>query len=180
MRNIILATIVVMIATFTSCKMEQPIAVNFDKYAIQNDSNWVEITDIDTLNLCFGPSYWGYENKMNHSILIHKEVEYKVLFEDAVSKTGKDFHLINCDTVYQPTGVDFDKRFMIMYQFPEGDCKFSRKIYLNKLSGEYLHLTEIELVSGNEILRTYTDNISLPLINNKAKVTFDTIRVNFY
>jgi hypothetical protein len=177
MKNVILATIVVMIATFTSCKMEQPIAVNYDKYAIQNDSNWIEVTDIDTLKICLG-NYWIDKHLYEHQLLIKSENEYKAIFEDAKLTSGYSF-LPYCDTVYQPTGVDFDKRFMIMYQFAEGDCKFSRKIYLNKLSGEYLHLTKIELISYNELLRTFTDNFSLPLINGNAKIVFDTIHVNF-
>ena len=177
MKNIILATIVVMIATFTSCKMEQLIAVSYDKHTIQNDTNWVEVIDIDTINVCLS-SYWSDKDLNNRNIIIKNEEEYKEIFEDAILTSGKNF-LPYCDTVYKPTGIDFDKRFMIMYGITGADDKFTRQIFLNKSTSEYLYLISINRLSLSKVRRCWWEYISLPIVNGNAKVTFDTIHVNF-
>ncbi len=162
-----------------SCEKEQPtnFSATYDKYQIQNDSDWVEITDIDTLNSCLGPAYWIREN--NKYIIIKNENEYKTIFDDAVATLGKDFIIAKCDTVYKPTGVDFSKRFIISYKIATGDVKFTRKIFKNKISKDYFYLVSITNFSSNEILRGWGESISLPIINSDINVVFDTLHTNF-
>jgi len=172
-----------------SCKQEQPtnLSLNYDKYLVQNDSDCVEVTDIDTLDFCFGPSYRSSEflNEPNtiynykSGQILRSESEYKTIFDDAVAKNGKDFHYNKCDTIYKPTGVNFEKRFIVMHRFNGGDYGYERIIYKNKVNNEYLYLFKIRLLSNNEQLKGYWDYISLPLINNQASIKFDTILINF-
>ena len=151
----------------------------YNKLTIQNDSNWVEVFDIDTLDICFGPTYWADQNKIDRNIIINKENEYKTIFDDAVATSGKYFYLTKCDTVYKSTGVDFNNRFIIIYGIGTGDDKFTRQIFKNKYSNEYLYLVSITRLSNNDILKGFFENISLPKINNETKVKFDTLHVNF-
>jgi hypothetical protein len=151
----------------------------YNKLTIQNDSNWVEVFDIDTVDICFGPTYWIDQNKMDHNIIINSENEYKSIFDDAVTTSGKYFYLSKCDTVYKPTGVDFNNRFMIIYHLTSADVIFTRQIFKNKCFNEYLYLVSINRLSLNKIGKRFSENISLPKINTETKVVFDTIQVNF-
>jgi hypothetical protein len=153
--------------------------ISYNKLTIQNDSNWVEVFDIDSIKLCFGPFYWDYKNQRDHNIIINSENEYKTIFDDAVATTGKDFHFTKCDTIYQPTDVDFNNRFMIIYNLTSADDKFTRQIFKNKCSNEYLYLVSINRLSLNKIGRSFIENISLPKISYDTKVVFDTLHVNF-
>ncbi len=162
------------------CQKEQPTIYSLpDKYTIQEDTNWVEITDIDTVDVCFGPSYWNYKGMVDHQIILHSENEYKAIFDDAVATTGREFHLTNCDTTYKPTGVNFSERIMVLYSLTGGDYEFSRKIYYNKNLNKYLHLTTVKFLSYNKIMRGFFDNISLPRYNDSIKIVFDTLHINF-
>ncbi len=176
MKQSIIFCAVMIAAIMFSCKQEHATQFSsYDKYTIANDTNWVEVTDIDTLKLCFGPDYLKHE----YNIIIRKEVEYKELFEDAVRKTGQYFYVTKCDTVYKPTDIDFEKRFLILYAITGGDYGYSRKIYLNKKSGEYLHLIKVEFRSLRKLLSSYRDHITLPLVNGVANIKFDTVQINF-
>jgi len=162
------------------CKNEQPTLYSLpDKYTIQNDTNWVEVIDIDTVEVCFGPSYWNSKGMINHQIILNSENEYKAIFDDAVATTGREFHLTKCDTIYKPTGINFSERIMLLYRLSGGDYEFSRKIYYNKNLNEYLHLTTVKFLSYNEIMRVFNDNISLPKHNDNTKIVFDTLHINF-
>ena len=178
MNRITIITLALLMLFAVSCKQEQATIYSpINKYAIQDDTNWVEVTDIDTVNICLGSFYWNYKSMVSHSIIIKNENEYKAIFDDALATTRKDF-LPYCDTVYKPTGVDFNNRFMIMYSISGGDSRFTRRIFYSKNLNEYLYLTTIEFRSGNEILRGFSENISLPKINEDTKIIFDTLNIN--
>ncbi len=177
MKAIIILAMAVLL--LVSCEKEQPtnLSATYDKYQIQNDSDWVEVTDIDTLNPCFGPAHWIRHN--NKYIIIKNENDYKTIFDEDVATFGKDFIIAKCDTVYKPTGVDFSTRFMISYKIATGDDEYTRKIFRNKFSNEYLYLVSITYLSSNKILRGWGESISLPIINSDIKVLFDTLHTNF-
>ncbi|HOV92942.1 MAG TPA: hypothetical protein PLC04_07700 [Candidatus Kapabacteria bacterium] len=162
------------------CQKEQPTIYSLpDKYTIQEDTNWVEITDIDTLHLCIGwSSYWIDKDIYVHQIVNRTEDDYKILFEDAISVS--QYFRDNCGSIYQPSGIDFSKRIMIMYTQTSTPSYWTRKIFYNEQLDEYYYLLEIKSkwcygCMTEERLDTYRENITIPKFTENTKVIFDTL-----
>jgi hypothetical protein len=107
----------VMIAVMlVSCKQEQ--ATQFlsvtDKHNIANDTNWVEVTDIDTVNTCISSKL--YKN----GLMVGSENEYKQLFiqtledEDYLYMVRKHPDKTPCTEDYQIPEVDFQSRTLLL------------------------------------------------------------------
>ena len=152
-----------------SCSEEQPTKVSeyvFDKRNIDNDTNWVEVTDIDTVDgFCLsGPDiYWGK--------IFETEIDFKNFYD--TSFCGRKYG-------YKSSQVNFNTNFLILYGMYSNDVNWYRKIYYNQASNEYLHLLTIETTSIHTNIRWFTESIQLPIRTENTKVTFDTINTNIW
>lgn len=180
MNKLIITFALVLMTILISCKEDNPtIPSHYSKIQLEKDSNWIEIFDIDTIDLCFGTSYWSIKGMYEHIIVLKSEKEYKELFDDAVRLTKKDFY--NCDTNYKSTRIEFDKRFLILYSISSTPCTWIRKIYYNAKLDEYLYLLEKKYDHKKNTYETlvsysYQENITLPYITKNTKILFQEIK----
>lgn len=159
---------------FVSCG-EQPTQPNYNKYAIQLDTNWIEVFDIDTVTFCANP--FDFRN----GLVLKNRTNCYDLFEKLKSNKA-DAKYYPCSKVdFVPPSINFDERFLILY-FTVINSKFStnRKVYFNKELDEYTYILEISAkLSKDSVLtemgKSYVDKITLRKFTEKTKVNFDTI-----
>ncbi|HPI19219.1 MAG TPA: hypothetical protein PKY56_02515 [Candidatus Kapabacteria bacterium] len=158
---------------------------NYNKTTIQSDSNWVEVTEIDTVfDLCYHGSdvlggavcrniddYRYYYNLVQNRI---KEQKAK-MSQELRNQLGPCYKF---DTLVPPA-INFNNKDLILYGIKglKGSAEFIRKIYFNKQTKEYLYLLKIFLDPRNFVLSIYDEAIALPELDNINKIRFDTIMV---
>lgn len=177
MKKTVLFLAVSLLMLIISCSEEQPTKVLeyvFDKRNIENDTNWVEFTDIDTLDdICFDwyDTYGG--------VIINSEEEYKEVFSRAFPSDNTNYRPFHChfwtlDDYIKPD-IDFETRSMIIYSWGDALVEYVRKIYYNKKNDEYFYLLTVDLLGDGIPLSLHLEAISLPKIPNLEKIKFDTI-----
>ena len=152
-----------------SCGDDQPTKVSnyvFDKRNIENDTNWVEVKDIDTVDISCLTGNDIYLGKIFES-----EIDFKNFYD--TSFCGRKYG-------YKSTQVNFNTNFMILYGMNSNDVNWYRKIYYNQASNEYLHLLKIERTSDHANMTWFLESVQLPRRTAKTKVTFDTINTNIW
>lgn len=161
-----------------SCNEEQATRFAVDKHDIQNDPDWVEITDIDTVDVCIATSLFD-----SKGLLIKSENEYlnyfnkSLLDEDYVYFTTKYPQYTNCTTTYQSSNIDFSKRDLILFSIMTGgQPKSVRKIYRNSLTKEIIYLVDIKAGYTKEG-SGFGEHITIPKIPTGYKFIVDTILV---
>lgn len=178
MKNSIFLLISFMILT-VSCKQEQPtnLSLNYDKYLVQNDSDWVEVTDIDTVKVCISDKL--YKN----GIALTTEADYKSLFFETLKDDDYLWHIRNypnktsCTEEYQTPQIDFEKQTLVLYRAPHGggNPQFIRKIYRNSITNELLYLLETIINTQTMENSYFVESITIPRLNNGNQIKFDTI-----
>ena len=174
MQNIIL---ILAIIAFVGCKEETPTEqkVNIDKKytleELENDPDWVEVTDIDTLEI---PCIWI--NLYERGKLIKLESEYKDLYSE--SKALMDHsEMTYCKDDTNYIDVDFSNKDLILFEVTTGgDPLFKRKIFKNSISNQYRYLLEITFRSVSKVGFSFTEAITIPNITNDTEMIFDTLR----
>lgn len=173
MKNIIL---IIALIAFIGCDEEAPTEqkVNLDKkYTIEeleSDPDWVEITDIDTLEI---PCIWF--DLYERGKLIKQENEYKQLYDE--SKVLIENSGLPCNNDTDSIDVDFSNRDLILFEVTTGgDPLFKRKIFKNSISNQYRYLLEITFRSVSKVGFSFTEAISIPKISNDMEMIFDTLR----
>ena len=169
---------------FVSCKQEQ--ATQFlsvtDKHNIANDTNWVEVTDIDTVKVCISDKL--YKN----GISVNSELEYKNLFEETLKDENYLWFVRNhpdktiCTEEYQIPPINFTDRILILYRSPFGGGQpvFKRKIFKHQITSEILFLLETTYFSETLENSFFNDNITIPRFSHSSQIKFDTIlRFNY-
>jgi hypothetical protein len=160
-----------------SCSEEQPTKFSeyvFDKRNIENDTNWVEIHDYDTLDgICFD---WF---DTQGGVLMNTEDEYKEVFARAFPSDNTNNRPYHCffwtiDNYIKPD-IDFEKRSMLIFSWGDALVEYKRKIYYNRNNDEYFYLLTVDLVGQGIPLRLHLEALSLPKITNSEKIKFDTI-----
>ena len=173
MKNIIL---LIAIIAFVGCDEETPTEqkVNLDKkYTIEeleSDPDWVEVTDIDTLEI---PCIWY--DLYERGKLIKLESEYKDLYEE--SKILIENSGLPCNNNTDIIDVDFSNRDLILFEVTTGgDPLFKRKIFKNSISNQYRYLLEITFRSVSKVGFSFAEAISIPNISIDTEMIFDTLR----
>lgn len=174
MKNIIL---IIAIMAFVGCKEETPTEqkVNPDKKytleELENDPDWVEITDIDTLEL---PCIWY--DLFERGKLIKLESEYKDMYNESKDyKDHSELYYCKDDTNY--INVDFSNRDLILFEVTTGGSPlFKRKIFKNSRLNQYRYLLEITIRSVSKVGLSFTEVITIPNISNNTDMIFDTLR----
>jgi hypothetical protein len=158
-----------------SCKQEQPTQVNYDKYAIQLDTNWVEVFDIDTVKICANPF------DFRDGLVLKNNTDCYDLFEKLKSNKADAKFYPCAKEEFVPPSVDFDERFLLLYfTIINSTESTNRKVYYNKELDEYTYILEIispypENSHVTMMGISYIDKISLRKFTEKTKVNFDTI-----
>ena len=175
MKNIIL---IITIIAFVGCKEETPTEqkVNPDKKytldELENDPDWVEVTDIDTLEL---PCIWY--DLFESGKLIKQESEYIDMYNESKDyKDHSELYYCKDDTNY--INVDFSNRDLILFEVTTGGSPlFKRKIFKNSKLNQYRYLLEITIRSVSKVGFSFTEVITIPNIFNNTDMRFDTLRV---
>jgi len=179
MKKAVLFLAVSVLMLMISCGDDQPTKNSkyvFDKRNIENDTNWVEFHDYDTLDgLCY---YW---HEVKGGVILNNLEEYREMFDRATKErlftTFSRCHNTS-DTVFVAPDIDFNNRSLVIFGMFFGDVEFKRKIYYNKNTEEYFYLLEVDYLSENALGHFYEDAISFPKVTNFEKIQFDTI-VNY-
>lgn len=175
MKDIIL--MIVMLA-FIGCKEEAPTEnklITQQKYTIEeleNDTNWVEITDIDTLEL---PCIWLDVFEMGE--LCRNQTDYNSLYNESKSLMDHS-ELPYCidDTNY--INVDFLTRSLVLFEVRSNGGKptIKRRIFKNESIKEYRYILELTIRTLTKENSGFTEVISIPKVSNDMNMIFDTLR----
>lgn len=169
MKNIIL---IITIIAFVGCKEETPTEqkVNIDKKytldELENDPDWVEVTDIDTLDApCIHPEIYK-EGK-----ILFNENDFNSLYTESVRTYGELDEEI-CNNVFSKYLIDTTKNCVIFYfnktnKYP----LITRRVFKSVDSNKLIYFVEIKRTSGNEGGDIYIDRIKVPKLNEIKIIT---------
>lgn len=158
---------------------------DYNKVTIQSDSNWVEVTQIDTVyDLCFSA-----EDVMNGVVCrtINDYRTYYDLIQNRIRTTKEKLSqelrnemgpCYKYDSLIPPD-IDFDNRDLILFGTNWGGfADTERKLYYNSQTEEYIYLLTISVNDRySKILNWYDDAITIPKLTNIDKIRFDTVMV---
>ncbi len=138
---------------------------------LESDPNWVEITDIDTLDI---PCIWYDLYEMGK--LIRTDAEFKNLYNESKALTKHSELPCENDTNYMD--VDYSNRGLILFEFGPigGSPLFKRKIFKNSNLNQFRYVLEITIRSASKVGYNFTEAISLPKISKDTEMIFDTLR----
>ena len=157
----------------------------YNKDTIQSDSNWVEVTQIDTVyDLCFAA-----EDVMN-GVVCRNLNEYRTyydLIQNRIRTTKEKLSqeqrnemgpCYKYDSLIPPD-IDFNNRDLILFGTKWcGLADTERKLYYNSQTEEYLYLLTISVNDRySKIINCYDDAITIPKLTNLDKIRFDTVMV---
>jgi len=159
---------------------------NYNKGTIQSDSNWVEVTEIDTVyDLCFAA-----EDVMN-GVVCRNLNDYKTYYDLIQSRISTLKQRLSQEQRNEmgpcykydsliPPDIDFNTRDLILFGTNWGGfADTERKLYYNSQTEEYLYLLTIYVNDPfSKILNWYEDAITIPKLTNIDKIRFDTVLVN--
>ena len=182
MKKVVLFLAVSVLMLMISCGDDQPTKVSeyvFDKRNIENDTNWVEVTDIDTVDACIATSLYDDAK----GLLIKSENEYLNYFnlslqdEDYVYFVNKYPQYTNCTTTYQSSNIDYTKRHLLLFDVRTGGQPVCvRKIYRNNAAKVIIYLVDIQ--AGYTMENSgFGENITIPKIPSEFNFIMDTILV---
>lgn len=176
MKNIIL---ILALLAFVGCGEDPPtkneVKENLDKeYTIEeleSDPNWVEVTDIDTLEI---PCIWY--DLYERGKVIRTDAEFKNLYNE--SKALMEHSEIQCKNDTNYIDVDFIKRDLILYEVSTngGSPLFKRKIFKNSKLNQCRFVLEITITDVTKEEALFAEAISIPKISNDTEMIFDTLR----
>ncbi len=176
MKKSLIFAIASILMLMISCSEEQPTKVSeyvFDKRNIENDTNWVEFHDYDTIEgLCYD---WI---EVESGVILNSLDEYKEVYNRATDNKSINV-LYKCrsmtDSDFVAPQIDFNKLSLVIYSMRSGDVEFERKIYYNLNTDEYFYLLVINYKRENLLGTFYEEAILFPKISNYDKLKFDTI-----
>ena len=167
MKNIIL---IIALIAIVGCKEETPTEqkVNLDKKytleELENDPDWIEITDIDTLeNICVKIEY-----RLGGKLLKSSQ-EYTELY----NKTKVN---VNCPSNSDSLNVNFNEKDVILSAFSNTPSEWTRKIFKNELLSEIRYVLEIIRLNNDKKLTIWNESISIPKIPSNYKFRIDTLQ----
>ena len=175
MKKIIL---IIALITFIGCYEEAPTEPKIDlkkEYTLEeleNDPDWVEITDIDTLEL---PCIWLDLFELGK--IYKSEAEYELLYNESKDLMDhSEMHYCKDDTNY--IDVDFESRSLILFEVRSngGGPFFKRKIFKNSKFKQYRYLIDITITDVTKENSGFTEAISIPNVSTDMEIIFDTLR----
>lgn len=163
MRNLIL----ILSATFLliGCKEEAPtdklddqIQTEYTLEELENDPDWVEVTDIDTIdNLCIN-THLFYDG-----IVIRNRSDYDSLLLETKTKYGEKENINECIDYFELQKLESNKKNIVFFKADVNiGPKVIRKVFFNKKNNFLVYYCEIIRISGNEGSWLYLDGIVVP------------------
>ena len=131
------------ITEFTQSDLEQ----------IQQDPNWVEITDIDTVS-----DNAPFNDLTEGGILVRSEkqlLEIYNLFEQGFAH--------GLDTL----DLDFKNRDHILYVITSSPSEYKRSLMINDVTKEVMYIVEVQMKDRTYRLDYWSEWISIPKINQR-------------
>lgn len=169
---------IIAIIAFVGCKENAPTEnkINLDKEytleELENDPDWVEITDIDTIDgACIDLSF--FEN----GLVIRNKKYFDSIKAESIKKYGEfggdDFCVNNFDDY----NIDTNSKSLIFFVTGTNKGpKTTRKVFENSSQDFLIYYNELEIVSGNEANNIYYDRIIVP---KTKEVKFIISKINF-
>ena len=176
MKKAVLFLAVSVLMLMISCGDDQPTKFSeyvFDKRNIKNDTNWVEVTDIDTVDVCI-----HYEVYSDGKVASSEEQFKGYFLKNLQYNFSGDPIKYSCYFNYTSPDIDFAKRDVILYStltgggFPIN----TRQLYKNTQSKQYLYLLTIKRTDVTEENSFFDETITIPKIEKGYDITFDTLR----
>ncbi len=173
MKKIIL---IIAIIAFVGCKEEAPsepkitIKKEYTLEELENDTNWVEITDLDTL-LKF-PCIW--KDIIEFGRIVNDLEEFKDIFKES-DELGREYteYCFDVDSF----DIEFRDRTLILYYIDWLDLNVKRKIYKNNILKTYVYI--VELYKRTEwTAQSFGDLITLPKLESNYTFVFDSVIVD--
>jgi len=166
----------------------------YNKDTIQSDSNWVEVTEIDTIyDLCFAA-----EDVLN-GVVCRTLNDYRTYYDLIQSRISTRKQKLSQEQRNEmgpcykydsliPPDIDFNNRDLILYGMNSGFADYERKLYYNSQTEEYLYLLKISehyTIRDNDTmhhfaLMWYYDAITLPKLTRIDQIRFDTLMFKKY
>ena len=173
MKNIILLLALI---AFVGCKEETPTEqkVNLDKKytleELENDPDWVEVTDIDTLDKT--PCIW--REVIEFGELVENLDELKVLYKES-DEFDREYssYCFKADSM----NIDFSNRTLILYWIDRHPAEIERKIFRNDNLKQYIYAAGFTGLQGDLVNISFGEVITIPKLNEDYDFKFDTLDV---
>ncbi|MEZ4723611.1 MAG: hypothetical protein R2863_03040 [Candidatus Kapaibacterium sp.] len=172
MKKIIL---LIAIMAFVGCKEETPtetkitIKKEYTLEELENDTNWVEVTDIDTIKQ---PCIWG--KAIEHGKLIKNMNELRSVYKksDSISTNYSEF-CFDADSL----GINFNNRSLILYWIDRHPAEIERKIFRNDKLKQYIYVAGFTGLFDGFDNSTFGDKITVSKVEENYSFRFDTLKV---
>lgn len=161
--------IIFAVLAFAGCGDDAPTESKIDlnkEYTLEeleNDPDWVEITDIDTvmINPCISFKF------TSEGTLIRNAHVFDSLVSETVIKNGEpDFEKYFLDTCYNSIddfNIDTNSKSLILFSaITNKGPKITRKVFKHKIQDYLIYYNRQERVSGNEGNNLYNEIITVP------------------
>lgn len=167
--------IIFAILAFAGCGDEAPTETKIDldkEYTLEeleNDPDWVEVTDIDTIKQ---PCVWNYV--MEYGKLIENIGELRTIYKksDSISTNYSEF-CFDADSL----GIDFDDKSLILYWIDKHPDEIERKIFINDKLKQYIYVAGFTGLFDGFDNSTFRDNILISRVPDDYSFRFDSLKV---
>lgn len=168
---------IIAIVAFVGCKEEAPTEpkINLDKEytleELENDTNWVEVTDIDTvLRPCVNI------NLMKQGVVIRNEKNFNTIIEESFSKYGETENNEYCYNDFEMYNIDTNTKSIILFtSLTNMGPKITRKIFKHNIQDFLVYYNKLEATHGNEGVNLYMDFIKIP---KTKSLKFNIVKIN--
>ncbi len=172
MKNIIL---IIALIAFIGCDEETPTETKITRQKeytleeLENDPDWVEVTDLDTLPRF--PCIWS--DIIEFGRIVNDLEEFKDVFKES-NELGREYteYCFDADSF----DIEFRDRTLILYYIDWMDKNVKRRIYKNNNLKTYVYI--VELYKGTEwTAQSFGDLITLPKLESNYTFVFDSVIV---
>ena len=167
MKKTIIFALASILMLMISCSEEQPTKFNkitYDKYQIQNDTNWVEVTDTMSIDIkCLN----GDLISDFKSFVIRDSNEYA----DLASLRWNYFECID----YELPTIDFTQYTLLGLNTRTGPVLIERSVFKNDSQKKYLYLIKLKITSLDEILIHNRNFLLIPRLPLNFTINMDTL-----
>ena len=169
MRNYIIFFIAIMALLSTACSEKQ--ITEFTIEEIENDPEWVDVTKIDTVEACIAHNLFDENPLIINSEATYKEYNQKSLeYEPFLDKIRLYPELTRCTEEYQPSGIDFSSRSLILfYKITGGQPTCTRNLYRNDEKKMYIYAVKIQKTTTTQEGSGFSEHITIPKIKDNYK-----------
>ena len=173
MKNYIIFLIAIMALLSTACSEKQITEfTQSDLVKMQEDTNWVEITDTLHPNLGCSNHPGAMEPPPNEL----KWDQMKIIEnQDEFEQLSNIMDTFSCWQSQNPN-IDFDSYSLLLYSHKTGQHHSKTQFFKNDAEKEYKLLVHIHIESRELILYTLRNWLLVPKLKEDYKISVDTLR----